>query len=230
MPIDVLHVRNGDELQLAALVERFQPDGVLLVDGAVAHRHDGQIHVKEAEVSGLPRRDDVVIGPADQNHLLELQKIFPELRRVLWQHLVVDVGKEVAVAQIKLSLVRVVPVIADGRFLPDSGVEKFVGRLGEERREDQVEEGIAVLSSLRAAEGDEALHVVVLVELDQRPSEKSTLAVAQHVNTFGMRLEDLFEVGEERFDLAERVLEALPVVVLVDDVNFSPRMALKETF
>lgn len=99
-----------------------------------------QITIVVAKVAGLPRRDDAVVWAADQHHAAQPQQIVAEARRIVGVRLVVDVRQKGAVAHVQLLLVRIVPVVADGRVLADVRVEQLVGGVRHQAGEDQVQE------------------------------------------------------------------------------------------
>lgn len=120
VPFDVFDVRNCDELQSSALIQCFQSDRILLIDPAISHVDNSQVRVIESKVSRLPRSDYAVVWPADHHELLELKHIVTELTRVVRQHFVVHIRQEVAVAEVKLSLIWIVPIVSYGGFLTES--------------------------------------------------------------------------------------------------------------
>lgn len=140
VPLEVAHSRHRQQLQPPGAVQLAQPDRIALVDVALAHRHHVQMAVVVAKVAGLPRRDDAVVGAADQHEATQPQQVVAEARRVVGARLVVDVRQEGAVLQVQLLLVRIVPVVAHGRVLADVRVEQLVGGVRDQAGEDQVQE------------------------------------------------------------------------------------------
>jgi len=183
------------------VVQRLQSEEVSVINVSLDHGHHRFVIIVRRELAWLPWRDDTVIGSTNQHQFSQTKEIHFELCTVGRLFDIVDERKVSRVSYILIGVVWIFPVICHRPPLTWRWIKYSMYCFFDQIGENQTQERVSKLSSLRWTERYERFDLKITHRFDDTSADESALGVADDVNSSRMILIYGADDSSERFHL-----------------------------
>lgn len=126
VPFRVRNIGHFAENNVATCIQSLQAKCVKEVDRLRCHLPHYLVNIIEGKHTGFPGRDDPVIWASDQDQLADTQKVSLPCTCIGVKSLIIQYSQKIAIVEVKISMMWVIPVVTDGDMLTQMCVAEAV--------------------------------------------------------------------------------------------------------